>query len=1080
MKTKSPYFLGNIILFIYLSCFNFQINATINETIPYTSVCPDDVSLIIASASASSTQPGNEISNSFDGDKSTLYHSTWGSTTFPVFLTYNFSKESNLDYILYSTRIDGNPNGNFKEIEIQARTYGSPTFHTVLSTNLNGTAGTKRINIDSTLINIIAVKIIVKSGAGNNTGFAACSEIEFYKINTDAFDPCTIFTDKSFSAIKPDISRNQLEEIPNTFYKQLALDIFDGIYPAEFRVQHYKAWPHPDVFSKNNRVGTYSLCDNPTGIFVRSGDTVMVFVNDTYGYDISLTLKNYNKPEGNGYWENSYYALSKGANKIIADREGLFYVFYHTPYHLTAPKVKIHFAYGKINGYYDAEKHTENDWNRILNVTQYEYFDALGKYAHLSFPTNKFKTNASDSGPQLIKAYNELVYAEREFMGYYHYADRDPYNRSHFVVMYHNYMYSTSYHTGYNISTMDGLTNVTNLYKFPWGPAHEVGHSNQTIPLLKWVGTTEVTNNVQSAYVQTLWGNTCRLTNENRYQEAFDNLLIPQKAHCQVDIWQKLVPFWQLQLFFSNVLNRKMFYASIYEGARTRPTGSNAGEYQLNFVKLVTDSSKVDLTEFFSVWGFLKPVDQLVDDYKKEQLTITQNQSTSVLNYIQNNHFPALPYKIQYINDTNWPIYKNKSLVEKGTAVRIGNTYKMNNWKNVVAYEAWQGDSLVSISQTDQIVVGGEMNTFSKVYAIQYDGSKIEVIPQLSVDVETPKLSTDLHEYWYYVKNMCNETTNPWGNTPRSFNAMTASAAGSIVQATSVPVFKTQRWKLVDVNGKTGLVNETGLYLGEDLKATTIPFGWTLEKVTQGGSSGYRFVSYDATTLKTVVHLSTSLTLINYLRDDAASVWQFIPADQVKKSTDNENQLYRVNSLRYEDAVIGTFLTYDTATNTVFPATSGEKRWKISFYDAITGACHIVCEEGKYLALSGSIPVLSNTPANWYIYMGTCDGMTGYRIATSTASIPYMLNLTSNGTLDMSNSFSTACLWNFLPANLTSTKNPFKNKVNAYVENKKIKVDGTDRFFIHSVRGQPVENTNLQSGVYIVTSQYFTTKVIVK
>lgn len=1073
--------MGNILLFICSCCFSIETNGTTNETIPYTSVFPDDVSLTIAGASASSTQPGNEISKSFDGDKSTLYHSTWGSTTFPVFLTYNFTKADNLDYVLYSTRTDGNPNGNFKEIEIQARTYGYQTFHTVLSANLNGTAGTKRIDFDSTLINVISVKIIVKSGAGTNNGFAACSEIAFYKKNTDIFDPGTIFNDKSFSGIKPEISRNQLEEIPNTFYRQLALDIFDGIYPSEFRVQDYKAWPHPDVFSKNNRVGTYSLCDNPTGIFVRSGDTVMVFVNNTYGYSISLTLKNYNKPEGNGYWENSYYPLNKGANKIIADRDGLFYVFYHTPDHLIAPKVKIHFAYGKINGYYDAERHSENDWIRILNAAQYEYFDALGKYAHLSFPTSKFKTNTPDSGPQLIKAYNDMVYAEREFMGYYHYPERNPYNRSHFVVMYHSYMYSTSYHTGYNISTMDGLTNVNNLRKFPWGPAHEVGHSNQTIPLLKWVGTTEVTNNVQSAYVQTLWGNTCRLTNENRYQEAFNNLLIPQKAHCQADIWQKLVPFWQLQLFFSNVLNRKMFYASIYEGARTRPTGSNPGEYQLNFVKLITDSSKVDLTEFFSEWGFLKPVDQLVDDYKKEQLTITQNQSTSVLNYIKNNHFPVLPYKIQYINDTNWPVYKNKSIVENGKAVRIGNIYKMTNWKNVVAYEAWQGDSLVSISQTDQIVVGGDIDASSKVYAIQYDGLKIEVIPQLTVNEETPKLSTNLNEYWYYIKNMCNETTNPWGNTPRSFNSMTTTTAGSTVQATSLPVFKTQCWKIVDVNGKTGLVNESGLFLGGDLKATTTPYGWSLEKVTQGGSSGYRFASYtDSLTLKTVAHLSTSLTLINYLREDAASVWQFIPSAKIEKSTDNETYLYNINSLRYDDASIGTFLTYDTTSNTVFPALSGKKQWKIVNYNTVSGACNIACEEGKYLSLSGGIPVLSNTPANWYIYMGTCNGMTGYRIATSTASIPYMLNLTNDGTLDMSNSFSTSCLWNLVPENVTSTKNPSEEKINAYVENNKVIVNGSDRFFIHSVCGRVLNNANLQSGVYIVKSQGYTTKVIVK
>ena len=509
----------------------FSITHLQAETVPYTSTAlGNQLKISIKNGTATSVQPGNGIERSFDGDMSTMYHSTWGSTTFPVTLTYFLTEASDIDYFVYHTRTSGN-NGNFREFDVLVRETGTTIFNKVLTKDLGGASGAWKVYFDETVKNIDAVRFSVRSGAGDGNGFAAVAEMEFYKAKEGAFNITGIFTDASCTTIKEGITRNQLTEIENPFYRQLALDIFDNTYATEFRIQDFKAWPHPDDFSRINRVGTHSLCDNPTGIFVRQGDTVIVFVEDTYDVPVSLTLKNYNNPEGNGYWWNSFYGLSKGANRIVADREGLFYVFYHsTDKHETVPPVKIHFAYGKVNGYYDSGKHSAADWTRILTNTNYEYFDALGKYAHLSFPTASFKKNAATTGPQLIASYNNLVYLQRDFMGYYKYPNRDPKNRDHLVVMYHSYMYATSYHTGYNVGTMDHLTNLSTLRSSPWGPAHEVGHTNQHRPLLRWIGLTEVTTNIKSLLVQTNWGNRSRLIEENRYQNAFNEIIIEGKA----------------------------------------------------------------------------------------------------------------------------------------------------------------------------------------------------------------------------------------------------------------------------------------------------------------------------------------------------------------------------------------------------------------------------------------------------------------------------------------------------------------------------------------------------------------------
>lgn len=1055
-----------------------------SQTAPFTSwLVDDDIKLQVVSGSASSTQAGYEISRSWDGSKSTMYHSTWGTTYFPVTLIYNFSGAVNLDYIIYSTRTDGSSNGNFRLVEVEVRTAGQTVYQKKLTVDLKGVAGTHKISFDTTQVGINSVRFIVRSGAGDGGGFAACSEMEFFTRKEGAFNPTEVFTDASCSAVKHGLTRTQLESISNPYYRQLALDIFDNAYTAEFRVQQFKAWPHPDVFSRNNRVGTYSLCDNPTGIFVRSGDTVIVFVDDTREQVLSLTLKNLKATDANGYWANTYYPLSTGVNRVVADRDGLFYVFYHTPEHLTAPEIKIHFAYGKVNGYYDNQKHSSADWSRILNLSSYEYLDVLGQYAHLSYPRASFKANASTTGPQLIAAYDELVFLEREMMGYFRYPNRNPYNRSHFVVMYHSYMYSTSYHTGYHIDTMNGLTNVTNLKKYPWGPAHEVGHSNQHNPLFKWIGMTEVTNNVQSLYIQTKWGNVSRLTDESRYQEGFDDIIVGQISHAQADIWRKLVPLWQLQLFFANVLGREDFYQGIYEGARTRSTGSTHGEYQLNFVRLLTDSSGVDLTEFLDAWGFLKPVSITIEDYSTATLTITQAQATSVRNFIKNKNFPVLPYKIQYITDTNWPIYKNKAQVVVGKAVQFGGNFKMSGWSNVVAYEAWQGDKLVAISQKQSVSVPGVIDENTKVYAVQYDGTKFEVIPVVKIAMSAPETSTDGNEKWYVVKNMSSELSNSYNSTgPRSVTVMNATSAGATVRGIFTPFFKAQRWKLVNVNGKTGLVNQAGLYLAENMTASAQPFGWTLEAVNQGGSAGYRFASYNASgTLTAVAHLSNQLSLMNYTGDDAASVWQFIADDAVKTSDASASFYYNLGSLRYEPALIGSSLKVDEGENTlkITQENTESAKWKFTDYNATTGACYVMNENGQYLTLSGSSFVLSENPRLFYVYLSTLEGVAGYRLSTGVLHSSSMLNLTNLGNLNLTNSYNIGILWYPVSVQLTNVDVPTHYGIKVYVENRKIFVVGVDDFEIYNTSGQKVWNENLNSGIYIVKHNAFSSKVIV-
>ena len=51
----------------------------------------------------------------------------------------------------------------------------------------------------------------------------------------------------------------------------------------------------------------------------------------------------------------------------------------------------------------------------------------------------------------------------------------------------------------------------------------------------------------------------------------------------------------------------------------------------------------------------------------------------------------------------------------------------MSNWKNVVAYEAYEDDNLIFVSNRSSFKLDNSATEKTKVYAIAYDGHKTEV-----------------------------------------------------------------------------------------------------------------------------------------------------------------------------------------------------------------------------------------------------------------------------------------------------------------------------------------------------------------
>lgn len=333
---------------------------------------------------------------------------------------------------------------------------------------------------------------------------------------------------------------------------------------------------------------------------------------------------------------------------------------YHTNSGVGKP-VAIHIATGNVNGYFDSQKHQASDWSRLLAQATDKHFDVLGQYAHLTFPTESFKQYTSD-GLALINKLDNLVYLEQDFMGLVKY-DKMFRNRMYFMVDYGNtHMYATGNRTGYNINTMSTMCNLSNLEKDPWGPAHEVGHCNQTRPGFNWAGMTEVTNNVHSLYVQTSWGCVSRLIKENRYENALAEIVNAKKAHAASNnVFHKLVPLWQLKLYMEDVLGKKDFYKDLYEYYRVTPNLDTSiatqGVLQLDYVRQTCRLSNLNMLDFFEKWGFLTPVDIELDDYGVKRFTITQEQIDALKAEINKKGY-SMPHKdVHLITDNNKGAY---------------------------------------------------------------------------------------------------------------------------------------------------------------------------------------------------------------------------------------------------------------------------------------------------------------------------------------------------------------------------------------------------------------------------------------
>jgi hypothetical protein len=700
----------------------------------------DDVKLKIASGSGPAHYYTDRIENSYDDDMNTIYHTSTGiRDQFPYTLTYQLEKASDVDYLVYYPRSDGGTNGNFGEVEVSYSATESGPYFSLKTFDCGYSGSPTMIAFDQT-VRAKSFRIRVKGG---KEGYASCAEMEFYTRNAESFDHATLFTDETCSELKPGVTEAQIDVCPYPFFKNVAHYMYHGKYPREFRIADFKAWPNPDIQAATNRTNAYSLLDNPTGIAVRKDETLVVMMGDPHGQSISLRVQNLEPPSGqlDGYNLYKTYPLKRGINKLTMKDNGLVYVMYHTSTleaAETQPPVKIHFAAGTVNGYFDTQNpaHTGR-WPELIGKATDRYFDLLGADVHMTFETSAFRQYTGTRGPELANLMDSVVRSEQRFSGLYKYSHRRFRNRLYMHVMYNAAtLYAASYHTGYNMNHQSSLLSPSAFPADCWGAAHEIGHVHQVRPGVKWLGMTEVTNNIMSIYIQTTILEQPPRLQTGDYMAAWHELFFGNIAFCECpDVFRQLAPFWQLELYFGKVLGQTPlqqpdqggFYPRVYEYARTKDYGGMSdGDIQLDFVYNCCLASGKNLLGFFERWGFLKPVNKSLTDYGSGTILITESKANALRDKVNALGYPEPDAALEYITDGAVAMFRQDPPITQGAVQPNGNAVTLSGWGNVVVFEVKDAsDKLISIDS-------GTTSSFTlpagaTLYAVAVNGQRVQV-----------------------------------------------------------------------------------------------------------------------------------------------------------------------------------------------------------------------------------------------------------------------------------------------------------------------------------------------------------------
>ena len=595
-----------------------------------------------------------------------------------------------------------------------------------------------------------------------------------------------------YSAMTDEQLRTAMSAIPEELIT-IALKVKNNAWAKrekEFRVAEYE--PHSNIGKWQTLLALdyqYADLQLPTGITAQKGEKLIIFIDEKTvpgGTFITLDEIAKNNPYvDRNNWDATKY-LSKGINIVtVAEEDAILFIGCPVTTDTTAtskrladyPKPKIHIEGGKVNGYFDKSRHTDEDWRDML-ANHFEHYSVQVKGERVLF--HMVKENIAAVCPNTITDaigwWDRCVQWQHELMGIDKYHDRF----NSFIMArdgYENmYMYATSNYTYYEHGTLVDILPWATVYADPgkmWGPAHEIGHVNQgTINI---VSCTESSNNLFSNVQIHRTGKTT--TRGLGVAYCMEEFLKRTPFPLRGDAIGKARMFFQLYLYFHAAGKDKTFYPRLHDALRLDPMEKGerdrnwtahtmAKDNQLKFAEKCCEIAQMDLSEFFEAWGFFEPMkDAFLGDYGNYNINLTKEEAAASrarmqrfakkgghLMFIEDRIKPSpredgvagnrLNFNEEFVigkmgNVGQWGDYMDESVKAtgyyyaiSGKNIQISTTQNANGALGFKLYDAVTGE-LLSFSNTYQITIPETALTKQlKVVAAQADGTDY-IIPNI-------------------------------------------------------------------------------------------------------------------------------------------------------------------------------------------------------------------------------------------------------------------------------------------------------------------------------------------------------------
>lgn len=526
----------------------------------------------------------------------------------------------------------------------------------------------------------------------------------------------TFFTSTACTALRSPYSgytdealRSAMSSLPTTA-QDMAIKIKNNSWATyagwdkterTFRIADYKAYSNGDRWTSILGFGYHvGRIENPTGIYVETGDFVQVYVGAIpAGESVKLAVAGYGAG-GYGGPAIQYYTLYEGMNTVKMMSEGGCFIFYEVdnttagsaPYKLlsTYDDVTIHIEGGTVQGYFDLTKGDDNDdWTQLkAHLMTKNMFCLKTKSLVFNLQTELLKhaVDEAEGGSVgqvvgMLEYWQHIQDMEDEIFNRDAIATFAYCNNIHSVTTIGNngdgalYAYTNGIY--FSPEQHDRLFNY-DLFRLGsdnlWASAHELGHHRQKP--INMVGNTEVSNNLYSNVAVYQQGRyTSRTASiQMTFRDFMNGLSWPERvknANSGVaDYNQQLLHLnWQLYQYFCINGEKTDFFPRLFTALRANPMVNVAGADKLSpastdylwYYQKCCEVSGYDLTEFFAAYGFfmLPPAQetaingqyyyQTIGDYGTYNLYVTQEMIDDALSAVAAMNLPKC--NIVFIED---------------------------------------------------------------------------------------------------------------------------------------------------------------------------------------------------------------------------------------------------------------------------------------------------------------------------------------------------------------------------------------------------------------------------------------------